>query len=402
MAASSSTDAPPALRPAVERLPVHVYPPHLFSMFTSCKHLLRANASNATHNHRNNVELFWVRAVTQRSFRASTVPPHKARLFVVPVLCSRSAWGLCNSDHRSNLRQLRQTLKNSSWYRRRLGADHLLICEQGLTRPPGQRGPPGEVDAAGDVRRRLPQLLIGRFEPADDDNRTIGVGYSTFTDIGFCHEPNASVNLGKKPLPERAYDVSVAMQVKDKKSGAYNRRKALWCAYSRAAHRPAGLAVSTNQACNCTRARGGKEAVAAPERKVDKCESLARMGESRMVLSLAGDTPTTDRIFNAFDAGAVPLVLSNEVPAIVSKLPFGSVVPWQRLLLPLPGDDFDAAPLQALQGAATRASARGDELAARARLVGAHRRDVIWGAPGSRAHVHLLREALARVDGTVR
>jgi len=135
----------------------------------------------------------------------------------------------------------------------------------------------------------------------------------------------------------------------------------------------------------------------------DKCEAHALLAHSRMTLSLAGDTSTTDRIFNAFETLTPIAVLDDEIDQIVAALPFGHSVPWRRLLLPL---NSSAHAGQGYTGQGYRGLLESVILAAEAvpidvlegiqAQMDSHRRHVLWHVSNSLAPHNVLLEAQAR------
>ena len=93
-----------------------------------------------------------------------------------------------------------------------------------------------------------------------------------------------------------------------------------------------------------------------------------------MSLSPAGDTPTTERIFNAFRLLTPTAVLHDQMGSIVRTMPFKDVVPWRKLLIPLHYNK--SAPITSLAQSA-RAVSFG-QLRAVIQLMREHQRDVLW------------------------
>ena len=111
---------------------MHVYNASHFLMYTRCKHLKPHELSGDGHS----VDYFFVRAVLEHAGRPRRndrnteveptvrfVPPHRAQLFVLPVMCSQSLQGLCGGcRHHEHVWQLHAQLNRSVWYQRRGGA----------------------------------------------------------------------------------------------------------------------------------------------------------------------------------------------------------------------------------------------------------------------------------------
>ena len=187
--------------------------------------------------------------------------------------------------------------------------------------------------------------------------------------------------------------------------------------------------------------------------RIDTCRAFAALGESRFVLHLMGETPTSDRPTEGFEQLTPVAVLAGHKAALIEQLPFGDVVPWRDLLLEVDtamwlgerrleaAAKHGALPvtLATLDAGATRrpsqtlaAYTKASELAAQTgtgaaaaggggdaaetsgplaalaaldrsvdarrwaevvALMARHRDDVLWHTDGSRAAANLLREA---------
>ena len=66
----------------------------------------------------------------------------------------------------------------------------------------------------------------------------------------------------------------------------------------------------------------------------EKCEAASLYADSRMVLSPAGDTATTDRIWNNFESETPTAILVEQLHDILRALPFPAI-PWRRMFVPL-------------------------------------------------------------------
>lgn len=421
---------------------VHVYNASNFLMYTHCSHLQLRRLAGDGHS----IDYFFVHAVLdlvsrsrrkmavatndghsvsdslhgggsgkaspRRSVGAATVKvvaPENADLFVLPVMCSQSAQGKCRGcRHREHVRQLHQWLNASTWYQRRGGADHLIVCDK--------------YSSVGEVRRALPRVIIGRYEhlggwskhaSAHLRTRTISVGYATTA--GTVCAPTAS----PIPLSSRRYDVLSIMGTKPRPYGqpgvrdAYARRRTLWCDWlgvTPPSARPAKVLVDSpdkgRHVCHANasatwmagQAEGDAHSLPCRVHHQDfaasqLCDGLALQRDSQAVVSFSGDTPTTIRIFNAFATESVIFAPDEELPMLLRILPFRSVVPWHKIIQPIPTATFDPAPVQTLAALASNTT-----LLERERIVALMRRyreDVLFDVPESRAYLHLLREAAA-------
>ena len=89
-------------------------------------------------------------------------------------------------------------------------------------------------------------------------------------------------------------------------------------------------------------------------------------------------------------AGRNPVVES-DLPSLLPSLPFRSAVPWEQLLVVIDDDQWQASPVDAMLEAAEELGEEG--WTKKHELMRKHAPDVLWGVQGSRAHLHLLREA---------
>ena len=125
--------------------------------------------------------------------------------------------------------------------------------------------------------------------------------------------------------------------------------------------------------------------------RTDPCGGMLMMGSAKLVLNLPGDTPTTDRIWAAFHTYTPVAVVESDLPSLLPSLPFRSAVPWEQLLVVIDDDRWQASPVDAVLEAAEELGEEG--WTKKHELMRKHAPDVLWGVQGSRAHLHLLREA---------
>ena len=131
--------------------------------------------------------------------------------------------------------------------------------------------------------------------------------------------------------------------------------------------------------------------------EVGVCEAERIAANSRMSLSPAGDTPTTERLINAFRLLTPTAVLHDQMDWVVRAMPFKSIVPWRKLLIPLHYNK--SAPITSLAQSARAVSF--ERLRAVIQLMRKHRRDVLWHINGSVAHLHVLREAQSTAEQAI-
>merc|ERR1711920_103299 len=117
-----------------------------------------------------------------------------------------------------------------------------------------------------------------------------------------------------------------------------------WCDWVGQEVKPVGAFLSTYQSGGCEDAARENASL----HWFSKCEAFDISRNSKMIISFAGDSPTTDRIFQAFDTLSVIVVLSHELQSIVRSLPFGNVVPWADILVVLDTENFTQAPMRSI------------------------------------------------------
>ena len=116
---------------------------------------------------------------------------------------------------------------------------------------------------------------------------------------------------------------------------------------------------------------------------------------SGLVLSLPGDSPTTDRILNAFETATPVAALSHDKARLLEALPFPFALPWEALLVWLDTAAFEADPVGCVRAAALALSR--NDLDARIAAMAAAREQLLWALPGSRATENVLRAAALKV-----
>lgn len=301
---------------------VYVLDPHSLLMFNRCKHLLhssqppqlfqRAAGASAGHSssHRtHSADYYFMRAVSKASFRRRTAhSPRGASLVVVPIACSQSFYGQCG-DGQTNLAQLRARL--ASLFSLPVFASAVnatvIVCDDPAARAQAEQIlPPGIVFGSVEAWRQP-------FSPGTDGMPPdyVATGHTTNVAGGACaprHEP---------PLAqaERSLQVFSAMQTSPS-DPSYALRRRLWC--DAVLHPQPGLLLTSKQR-SCTGAAAAAEG--AVLRPVRACAADSAAATARFVLSLAGESPTTQRIATALEVGSVPLVHSDEWPAVSACSP---------------------------------------------------------------------------------
>ena len=432
-----------------EAVNVHVYEPSRFLMYSRCAHLQPANLTNDGYS----VDFFFVKAAMELMASAGNgggagiaskaaivrhVAPEQASIFIVPVMCTQSFIGKCGGcgRHSEHVAQLKRVLNNSSWYQRHAGADHLLVCDK--------------FSAMAEVRRALPKVLVGRFESLGGFSRSPLTQFRTRTiSVGYTTVAHRMCSLALPPaIQERRYEVVASMSAQKRPyslfartnvepgaapgarrverrllmkkqtptmmdTDSYARRRLLLCTWMRTeeSSRPPNFLLSSPSADICEPGSSRMDTASAPPKEIrdqhslpcklqaedhDRtriCSGMVEQANSRTVLALSGDTPTTLRIFSSFATETPMLVPDVELPPLLKLLPFRSLVPWREMFISFEASDFDAAPVDALARAVRNATARPDALERIQELMRQYREDVLWDMPGSRAFANLALEA---------
>lgn len=121
-------------------------------------------------------------------------------------------------------------------------------------------------------------------------------------------------------------------------------------------------------------------------------EALQLMRDSAMVVALPGDTPTSDRLWNAFDTLTLIGVLSAHMGELLDVLPFRWAVPWEDILVPINQTEYDYDPILAPLLALDRLGTAG--MSARLSLMRKYRDDVSWANKATtRVADHIIEAA---------
>jgi hypothetical protein len=126
--------------------------------------------------------------------------------------------------------------------------------------------------------------------------------------------------------------------------------------------------------------------------KFSPSETQRAMADSLVVLSLPGDTPTTDRIYNAFESVTIIACLSHDKEPLLRNLPFHFAVEWESLILWIDTDQFVVSPLAAISAAVDGMSPA--EVKRRLTLMLLFQKEVTWTHPNSRASQNVLQGAM--------
>ena len=331
-----------------------------------------------------------MRAVTSPTFK--TVPAADAKLFVVPFLCTQSGWHSACGNHDSNMRHLAAYLQRSPWFQRHGGADHFILCDREaeslLLR----------YEIHG--KKIFHKVISANFERNKLVPGLVGVGYSTLTSRFY----SCSSGQVSTPVSHRKHLLSAVFSLHAKKQTKHisgnQLRQSLACDWRWNAPSippnevvlsvPGNPKLLDDTICN-TSSYSIKTHIPRPfSGPFEKCEAASLYADSRMVLSPAGDTATTVRIWNNFESATPTAILVEQLHAILRALPFPAI-PWRRMFVPL---EINSTHFAASLWRSSRAVPL-KNLAHVQRLMHEWKHHVLWHVEGSVAHLHTIREAQA-------
>ena len=105
--------------------------------------------------------------------------------------------------------------------------------------------------------------------------------------------------------------------------------------------------------------------------------------ETKYAFHVSGDLPSSNRIFDIFKVGALPVVMSKQLEM---TLPFADTVPWDQMMIRLP---TKMPSVDTLKNILTQPSG-GPKVEELRRLNALHTPDVLWDAEGSHVTTNIL------------
>jgi hypothetical protein len=193
------------------------------------------------------------------------------------------------------------------------------------------------------------------------------------------------------PFAERKYDVSFVGQV-DRRD-AYKYRRQLACSWRVGGHKLGarffvGLGGHSGR-CESKATPGDHPLSGEP---LAVAEAAVVMQQSRFFLCLTGDTPSTDRLYNAFDTLTIPVALASTVDIIIDNAPFQDVVPWRDIIVTVDDGAWKANPMSSVLDAIDALPA--DEVVMKYQLMKRHADDVSFAnLETTRAHTNIINAA---------
>lgn len=322
---------------------VFVYNQSLFQMYSNCE-----KSPMMKLNPKHNVDYLFASTLVEQAqelagYISFTSNPDDAALFVIPVMCSLSANRRCG-DHLNNTHDLLSKIT----YLKKGKRDHFIICDSWVTEA---------------TRNVLPkEIIIGTFEGCCEDNY-VSVGYSTV--------PAVEKLLMRKSQAELSFDQLHYAPVKLTE----RKWKAMFVgkADTRIAYKYRILLKNQTM----TRLEDSVFIkIGEGNAGIKSHYFFWLMSQSLMVLSLPGDTSTTDRIFNAFETGTLIAVLSHDKERLLSVLPNHHNVPWESILIFIDSEEFVRDPIGSIVTAVGSISEV--EVSQKAALMEIARDHVIW------------------------
>lgn len=131
------------------------------------------------------------------------------------------------------------------------------------------------------------------------------------------------LDLGRTPLSERSVKLFARMSSRYRRGGTLRAKLATfnWTGYNSHVRVANYAARNTN--------------ILQPNYTESYGETILR---SQFCMHVAGDTPTSRRLFDAMVAGCIPVVLSDD---IWPHLPFNSTIPWLSIAIFIPEGDIE-------------------------------------------------------------
>lgn len=368
---------------------LYIYPPEDFDMFTNCPSY-PPQLPEAPRNHlHHNVDFFFLNAITNDQFvKEWNGTKEEAKLFILPVYCTQSAMGRCG-NHTLNVQQMKNYLLNSKYFRRFNGSDHFIICDHSLS--------------VVEIHEELPNIIIGHKESILKRFSRVAVGDTTYNEV-LTHLP-----IKVKPLENRKFDFFFAARTSGREKykmklhkgnakyfpHVYYDRHKLWCDYTKLLKKPENSFLSSGSDNDTCSIEYNKNLILNGQKRfkmINFTEGMEILADSRSTVSLTGDTPTTDRIFNAFETETVVQVLSLDLKPLLDVLPFTDIIPWKDIFYVVESDDFDKNPTLSLLKVGQKSNL--PALKEKINLMRKYKDDVLWISKNSKSHVHTIKTAL--------
>ena len=368
------------------RVKYHLYDPQLFDMYSKCLPMLR-RPCYGTNDHKHSVDVLFLESIIALN---ESVDPWDATLFVVPVLYSQLDGGanaICRTlNAQEGIAQMYEVLHSLGHYKP--GArNHFLVADH----------PDSGFFQQNWVKFSFePQLIVGRFEnPAYSDlySRIVKeIDPFQFINVGYASHlsliRNCPERVSKDEPPPLTYrsrrfllSFTGGCQPVYWQNNFFYRN--VLQNYTVQHTLPHDTFVHIYQK---------HQPMTEKNRRINGAEVLRN---SDFVLNLSGDTPTTERIWDAFEHHTMLCALSKEKEALLRLMPFPNRVPWEELFLWIDSDEFVKDPVKAARDTILGLSS--SEKERRYNLMLKHKRDVLWGYKDSVTVFNVLEEATLNV-----
>jgi hypothetical protein len=309
-----------------------------------------------------------------------TLDASEANLFFVPVY-----WGGCGNLE-ENMKATAEMLQQSSYFQRNKGADHVLSAFAWSVRP----------ENLGPLQPLTTNMIIGRFELQSSFgnwSREFVLPYGGVASRAQ-HEASPFLLSNEVQLEWKSRKHSLFMMGQADSRHAYRERRIalrkLRDAFPDAvlvqtgdmnfthweAQDPLDTPDLLEELPMCSDLgtfAGCRRTPASSKDYVDDYIALGR--DSKFVLALHGDTPSSSRVYDAFQFGAVPIFVAPGWDSHAT--PFPDEIPWQDLAVFVDQDQFIHDPVRETRSAVARASEEG-----RRTNIVKYRPAVDWTMPG--------------------
>ena len=360
----------------------HLYDPQLFLMYKEClPRLHRPSYASLKFNiFTHCLDINFVESIIALN---ESVDPSEATLFIIPVFYNQATLPSFPCHYHENeirlIAQMYEVLHSLGHYKAGV-RNHFLMADHWAA----------GVSSSWTNFSYEPELIVGRFEhptlsplvsswSALDASQFIAVGYSTKLGVSRQCPKEQAKRKAILPLSDRKYLASFTggLWLNDDERSTPYRTQLYFASHNQTLPNDIYISVyKKGEPFSSTNPRANGHDV---------------MGNSLLCLSIAGDTPTTDRIWVAFEHLTLIGVLSVERERLLPLLPFPKRVPWEEMIVWIDTDAFLQNPVDAMR---SRALALSDsEKERRVNLMKKHQRDVLWAYEESVAVLNVLEEA---------
>ena len=371
----------------------HLYDPQLFLMYTECLPVLRrpCYSTRSKNEYFHGLDMNFVEAIIALN---QSVPPSEADLFIIPVFYNQAyLWNMpCHTLPGGPSRLIDQMFKVLHSQGNYIAGmrNHFLMADHYAS---------GFTQHWDSFTYPL-ELIVGRYEvptacyslyrtEVKDMSQFMNVGYATKNGIyANCpyHDSTRSMDISSfKSIHNRKYLMSFTGGVyyKEGESKNYDNRNLLLDYVNAHNSTPDDIYISIY-----------KKWLPISETN-PRVKASDILQDSLISLFMRGDTPTTDRLWVAFEHLTLIGELSTEKEELLPLLPFPHRVPWEEIIVWIDFDAFVTNPFEAMRSTALGLDS--NERERRYNLMLKHRRDVLWAYNESVAVLNVLEEAASHI-----